>query len=164
MAYAHQGKPLQADNELDHLKRLRKMTESNEAYGLGFGAAGGLLTIAEEILSGEIAAKQNDFTAAIAHLERAVRLEDGLRYNEPPDWYFPVRHILGALLLEAGLPAEAEVVYWEDLRRNPENGFSLFGLNQSLLAQEKSDVASVVSDRLSKAWKNADVNLTTSRY
>ncbi len=64
-------------------------------------------------------------------------LEDGLLYDEPPDGYIPVRQVLGALLLEAGLPAEAEVVYWEDLRRNPENGYSLFGLKQSLVVQGK---------------------------
>ncbi len=62
-------------------------------------------------------------------------LENGLLYDEPPDWYFPVRQVLGALLLEAGLPAEAEVFYWEDLRRNPDNGYSLFGLKQSLVVQ-----------------------------
>lgn len=163
MAYAHQGKPLEASSEFDQLKRLRQLADANEAYYLGFSAASGLLRIAEEILSGEIAARQNDISAAIAHLETAVRLEDGLRYNEPPDWYFPVRHILGALLLEAGLPAQAEVVYWEDLRRNPENGYSLFGLKQSLLAQGKNGVAGMVGARLSQAWKEADVELTTSR-
>ncbi|MBL4612338.1 MAG: hypothetical protein JKY91_01200, partial [Emcibacter sp.] len=89
---------------------------------------------------------------------------DGLRYNEPSDWYFPVRHVLGAILLEAGFPAEAEVVYWEDLRRNPKNGYSLFGLKQSLKAQGKADTAKVASERFNRAWKNADVSLKTSRY
>lgn len=164
LAFAHQGKLLQAKEELGHLKRLRQETENDQSYTVGFGAAGGLLSIAEEILTGEIAARQGDYSGAIGHLERAVRLEDGLLYNEPPDWYFPVRHVLGALLLEAGLPAQAEVVYWEDLRRNPENGFSLFGLNQSLEAQGKAEAAAVINDRLRQAWKDADVELTTSRY
>ena len=59
-----------------------------------------------------------------------MRLEDALIYTEPPDWHAPVRHWLGAVLLEAGRPAEAEVVYWEDLKRNRENGWALFGLHR----------------------------------
>ena len=164
LAYVNQSKLLEAQNELDQLKRLRKTIEDGQSDYIGFGAAGGLLTIAGEILTGEIAAKQGDFHNAIAHLEKAVRLEDGLPYMEPPSWYFPVRHVLGALLLEAGLPAEAAVVYWEDLRRNPENGFSLFGLKQSLVVQGKVEAAADINDRLSRAWKNTDVKLKTSRY
>ena len=164
MAYINQGKAPQAQEELDHLITLRKNAQSDASYYMGFGVAGDLLTIAEEILIGEIAAKQGHHMQAISHLERAVRLEDGLRYNEPSDWYFPVRHVLGAILLEAGFPAEAEVVYWEDLRRNPKNGYSLFGLKQSLKAQGKADTAKVASERFNRAWQNADVSLKTSRY
>lgn len=164
MAYARNGKPIRALEELDHLKRLQQLAAANESYHQGFSSAGGLLNIAKEVLSGEIAARQGDISRAISHLEKAVRLEDGLLYREPSDWYFPVRHILGALLLEAELPAEAEVVYWEDLRRYPKNGYSLFGLKQSLLAQKKSDVASVIGDQLNRAWEHADMTLTTSRY
>ena len=67
-------------------------------------------------------------------------------------------------MLEAGFPAEAEVVYWEDLRRNPENGYSLFGLKQSLTAQDKNDVAALMEKRFEMAWSEADSELTTSRY
>lgn len=164
MAYVNQGKPKQAKAELTKLTHLRERAESDPSYYLGFGAASGLLTIAENILTGEIAAKQGVFPSAISYLERAVRLEDALLYNEPSDWYFPVRHILGATLLDAGLPAEAEMVYWEDLRRNPKNGHSLFGLKQSLMAQGKEGVAAVIDGRLQEAWANADVTLTSSRY
>ncbi len=164
LAFTNQGKIAQAQTELEQLVALRQLTEADKSYVSGFGAAGGLLTIAEEILIGEMAAKQDNYESAVSHLERAVRLEDGLLYNEPSDWYFPVRHVLGAMLLEAGLPAEAEVVYWEDLRRNPENAYSLFGLEQSLHAQGKADVARVTHERFQRAWKDADVNLKTSRY
>ncbi len=164
MAFTSQGKTAQAQEELDQLTILRQLTEADPSYISGFGAAGGLLMIAEEILKGEMAAGEGDFVSAISHLERAVRLEDGLVYNEPSDWYFPVRHVLGALLLEAGFPAEAEVVYWEDLRRNPENGYSLFGLEQSLQAQGKADTARVINERFKRAWKGTDVVLKTSRY
>ena len=164
MAFSNQGKLSLAKAELGKLAHLRINAESDPSYYLGFGAAGDLLTIAENILAGEIAGKQGDFTVAIAHLERAVRLEDGLLYSEPSSWSFPVRHNLGAILLDAGLPAEAEVVYWEDLRRNPKNGHSLYGLKQSLLSQGKENIAEVIDGRLKKAWKNADVSLTSSRY
>ena len=70
-------------------------------------------------------------------LERAVRLEDALVYTEPSEWAFPPRHALGAVLLEAGRPAEAETVYWEDLKRNRENGWALTGLVQALRGAEE---------------------------
>lgn len=164
LAYVNQGKIVQAQKELGHLVSLRERAGKDQSYFLGFSVVDKLLTIAEEILIGEIAAKQGNQSRAIGHLERAVRLEDGLFYNEPSDWYFPVRHVLGAVLLEAGFPAEAEVVYWEDLRRNPKNGYSLFGLNQSLKAQGKTAVAKVVYERFKRAWQHADTNLKSSRY
>ena len=83
---------------------------------------------------------------------------------EPPAWYFPVRHVLGAVLIEAGYPAEAEVVYWADLRDYPDNGYALFGLVQSLRAQDKDDEAEIVGERFKRAWGHADVELTTSRF
>jgi predicted Zn-dependent protease len=86
-----------------------------------------------------------------------------LIYTEPPDWHAPVRQTLGAVLLEADRPAEAEVVFWEDLRQNPENGWSLFGLAKSLRAQGKSDAAAEAETRFRKAWANADVELASPR-
>jgi hypothetical protein len=87
-----------------------------------------------------------------------------LLYNEPPDWYFPVRHVLGAVLIEAGYPNEAEVVYWADLRRNPGNGYSLFGLKQALEVQGLPDEAQEIAERFEQAWADADHELTTSRF
>ena len=163
LAFTHQGQFSQAQQELAQLKLLITKVATDKTY-IGFGAAKTLLTIAEKLLAGEMAGKQKDFDSAITLLEKAVRLEDSLLYNEPPDWYFPVRHVLGALLLEAGFPGEAEMVYWEDLRRNPENGYSLFGLKQSLIKQNKPLVAASISDRFGRAWHDADVILKTSRY
>lgn len=97
------------------------------------------------------------------HLERAVRYEDGLIYQEPSDWHAPVRLNLGAVLLQAGRPDEAEAVYWEDLRNNPGTGWSLFGLLQSLKAQGKTDEAELVERRFRDAWKDADITLKASR-
>ncbi len=94
----------------------------------------------------------------------AFALEDTLTYNEPPDWYYPVRHTLGAVLLEAGAPAEAEAVYWQDLRKNQENGYALYGLWQSLKAQGKVDEAASLEKRFRSAWAEADVQLASSRF
>jgi tetratricopeptide (TPR) repeat protein len=123
-----------------------------------------ILDIAVEVLSGELAAKQKDYDTAIARLHRGVLLEDNLIYNEPPDWHVPVRQSLGAVLIEAGRPAEAEAVYWQDLSRNRENGWSLFGLMQSLRAQGKEKQAEAVEKRFQKAWSQADITLTASRF
>ena len=97
-----------------------------------------IVAVAVAVLNGDLAARRKQYDAAIAHFDRALRLEDGLTYTEPPDWHAPVRHWLGAALLEAGRPAEAETVYWDDLRRNRDNGWALLGLHQALLAQGKN--------------------------
>ena len=91
-------------------------------------------------------------------------MEDSLAYNEPPSWYFPTRHILGAILLDAGRPVEAEVVYWDDLKHNPENAYSLYGMYQALTAQNKDALAEEFMNRYNKMWANSDVKLTSSRF
>jgi tetratricopeptide (TPR) repeat protein len=123
-----------------------------------------VLSIAREVLAGEISAAKKNYDPAIAHLERAVRLEDALVYTEPSEFHYPPRHALGAVLLEAKRPAEAETVYWEDLKRNRENGWSLFGLMQALKAEGKTEEATLVEARFKKAWANADVTLMSSRF
>ena len=123
-----------------------------------------VLSIAQEVLAGEIAAAKKNYDAAIPHLERAVRLEDALVYTEPAEFHYPPRLALGAVLLEAKRPAEAETVYWESLRHNREDGWALFGLMQALKAQGKNDDAALVEARFKKAWARADVTLTASRF
>lgn len=123
-----------------------------------------ILSIGPAVLRGELAAARGDFPAAIARLEEAVRLEDALVYTEPSEWHSPPRLALAAVLLEAGHAAQAETVYWEDLRRNRDNGWALFGLQQALQAQGKDDQAKVVAARFAKAWARADVTLASSRF
>jgi tetratricopeptide (TPR) repeat protein len=121
------------------------------------------LQIASRIVRGELAARARRFDEAIRLVSEAVALEDGIPYNEPPVWHQPPRQVLGALLLEAGRPKEAEEVYRADLTRFRENGWSLFGLWQSLGAQGRADEAQLVRARFDKAWARADVTLTASR-
>jgi tetratricopeptide (TPR) repeat protein len=123
-----------------------------------------IVALALEVLRAEMAARQKQYDEAIARFDRAVRLEDAMTYTEPPDWHAPVRHWLGAVLLEAGRPAEAEVVYWEDLRRNRENGWALAGLRRALVDQGRKDEAAAVDARLKKAWAKADVIRAGSRF
>ena len=87
--------------------------------------------IAAHALAGELAAKQGKIDEAVEHLETAVELQDGLRYTEPPPWHYPVRQSLGAVLLEAGRAAEAEVVYRKDIEVQRDSGWGLFGLLQA---------------------------------
>jgi tetratricopeptide (TPR) repeat protein len=91
--------------------------------------------IGERVLAAELARAQKDYATAAAALREAVALEDSIPYDEPPGWHAPVRQTLGAVLLEDGKAAEAQAIFLEELRRNPENGWSLFGLEQSLRAQ-----------------------------
>jgi len=117
------------------------------------------LTLAAHVLAGEIAARRGDIDAAVAHLKTAVRMEDGLKYVESPDWGDPVRLTLGDVLLHAGRPAEAEAVDWENLRRHPENGWALHGLWRSLLEQGERERAEATKERFEKAWAGADIEL-----
>jgi tetratricopeptide (TPR) repeat protein len=122
------------------------------------------LLIAREMLLGELRARAGDDAGAVPHFEEAAGIEDGMLYYEPPVWYYPVRHSLGRSLLRAGRAADAERIYREDLKRFPANGWSLFGLRESLRAQGKSAEADEVEIRLAAAWSGSDVTLTGSRF
>ena len=123
-----------------------------------------LLKLAERLLAGELAARRQQYETAATILEEAVKLEDGLSHTEPPFWPLPLRHYLGAALLMAGHPAEAEAVYQADLRKSPRNGWALFGLTQSLRAQNKALDAERAEQQFKVAWAYADITLTASRF
>jgi tetratricopeptide (TPR) repeat protein len=163
LAFLRQGQLYDAERELVEVRRLA--ADPAMSFNLfSPNSAAAIFALAPEVLTAEILARRKDFDAAVAHLERAVRLEDGLVYTEPTEYHYPVRQALGAVLLDAGRAREAEIVYWEDLRRNPENGWSLFGLMQSLKAQGKTAEAASVEARFRKAWAQADVQLSSSRF
>jgi len=162
-AFLGKGQTDAAEQEFAKLKELMADKALDQPlFSPNTGRA--ILSIAQEVLAGEIAAAKKNYDAAIAHLERAVRLEDALVYTEPSEFHYPPRQALGAILLEAKRPAEAETVYWEDLRHNKDNGWSLFGLMQALKAQGKNDEAALVDARFKKAWERADVTLSASRF
>lgn len=163
LAFRFTDRPEEARHELTALSALRDTMARTERY-VSFTPGETLLTIAEEVVRGELAYSQGNLLEGLARLERAVRIEDGLGYNAPPEWYFPVRHYLGAMLLEAGRSAEAEVVYAADIRQNPENGYSLLGFRLALEQQGDNENAKIVGDRFDRAWSDATHKLTSSRF
>jgi tetratricopeptide (TPR) repeat protein len=163
LALVATGRVDEAAAQLDRLRALLP-DEAMKQPLFSPNLAGSVLAPAPEVLAGEIDAARGSYDSAIAHLERAVRLEDSLVYTEPSEFHYPPRHALGAILLEAGRPAEAETVYWEDLRRNQDNGWALFGLMQALRAQKKTADAALIEARFAKAWARSDVRLTASRF
>jgi predicted Zn-dependent protease len=132
--------------------------------GGGGGGAGLVPRIVTAILKGEIERSEGRANEGIATLEQAAALEDQLPYAEPGQLPFSPRHWLGAALLEAGRPADAERVYKENLVKHPHNGWSLFGLQQALTAQGKTTEAAAVKKELDTRWARADTWLPSSRY
>jgi tetratricopeptide (TPR) repeat protein len=126
--------------------------------------AADVLSIAVLVARARIASAEQNSDEAIALLTQAVAKEDGLPYDEPSDWFFPVRHLLGAALLQAGKARDAEAVYREDLRRRPENGWALCGLALSLKTQKRDAEAAIVQRRFERAWQDADVSITASAF
>ncbi len=162
LAFAATGRREEAGRELSEIEAVRARVPPERTIA-GYFKTQEMLLLAAETLAGEIAARSGDSASAVGHFERAVKIQDGHWFTEPPPWYYPVRQSLGAALLAGGRPAEAEVVYREDLKRNPDNGWSLFGLAQSLRAQGKTAEANEVDGRFRRSWAQADVTLTASR-
>ena len=159
IAFAATDRHAAAEAELAAVKRIaNEIGADDESEGPEI-----VVAIAGHTLAGEIALRTGDPQAAVGHFEIAARLEDGMLYDEPPLWYYPIRHSLGRALLEAGRPAEAEERYREDLFRFPANGWSLIGLAEALNAQGRTDEAAAVREEFRAAWGAADIDLTSSR-
>jgi len=164
IAYARTGRLAEAQAEKDELERLAADPRLDNVKFFGSSELRALLAIGVMVIEGEMKASEKNYDAAVASFRRGIELQDQLEYTEPPDWFFPVRHNLGAVLLEAGRAKEAEAVYREDLVTFPENGWALFGLAQSLRAQGDLDGAREAEARFHNAWSNADMTLTSSRF
>jgi tetratricopeptide (TPR) repeat protein len=118
-----------------------------------------IIHIANDVLAARIAAARGEKPSAIALLRDAVATQDQLLYDEPADWYYPVRESLGGLLLQTGDAKAAEQTFREDLDQNPRNPRSLFGLEQALRQQNRDYDASWVKQQFDSAWQGADVQL-----
>ena len=161
LAYAAKGDPENARKEQAIFLEKAKLVPKEETFGNNPTAA--ILAVAQHMTEGEILVRENKLDAGVAELREAIRLEDALNYDEPPAWLIPVRHSLGAILINAGRYAEAEQVYRDDLARFPENGWSLFGLARSLQMQKKKPAeAKALQTKFDKLWAKADTRITSS--
>jgi len=160
VALAATGKTAEARATLAKLDTLIAATPADAQAGLNL--ARDVFAVIRLRAEARIAEAEHGAKAAVPGLTRAVALESKLAYNEPADIFFPTRELLGAALLRAGDPRTAEAVFREDLRRNPDNGWSLIGLSQALAAQGKP--AAPTQQRFEVAWARADTKLAAAAF
>jgi tetratricopeptide (TPR) repeat protein len=163
LAYAQTGKLPQAEKEKDLFTSEIAAFPPDAMFG-EMNKAKDVFGVARQVLEARIAAAKGQKEAAVEHWKKAVEIQDTLNYDEPADWYYPVRESLGAALLNSGKLAEAEQVFRADLIQNPRNPRSLFGLRESLAAQGRSADASSVDRQFAAAWKNAGMALSLSDF
>ena len=161
-AFTGKGDADAARKEKAELDRLAATIPETATESLN--PARDLLSIASKVLEGRILARAGDRAGAAKVLAEAVAIQDRLHYAEPPDWYYPVRQPLGAVLLADGRAKEAEAVYREDLERTPNNGWSLAGLAEALKAQGRAEAEARARKEFAKAWERSDVTLTASDF
>jgi tetratricopeptide (TPR) repeat protein len=162
MAYLGKQNLPEAKKELTTLSSIATDSSLQKLTVWDINTTFDLVQIAEKVVRAEIAVKENQMAAANQLFREAVAIEDNLNYNEPPDWFFSVRHHWGAALLKAGNYKEAERVYREDLTRWKKNGWALLGLYQSLNFQKNTAEASKYKAAFDASWKYADINIRSS--
>jgi tetratricopeptide (TPR) repeat protein len=162
LAFASRGDIEKANAELKSLKEILADEDLDKMAIWDLNRGPTLITIAKEVLLGEIAAAKGDYETAIFSLLAAMEIEEALIFDEPPSWTSPSRQRLGAILLAAGKPVEAETVYRRELKRFADNGWSLMGLQLSLEAQGRHEEAKKVQARFKDAWKDADIAINAS--
>lgn len=162
MAYLGKGDKTSAQKELAALQKLSKQSELKNLTIWNINTTFDLIQIAAKVLAADACQHNKEYEKARVLFCEAIALEDQLNYDEPPDWFFLVRHELGALLLKMGRHAEAEKIYLEDLQTFRENGWALIGLYQALQKQGKQAEAKKVMQRFEKAWQYADIKLVSS--
>jgi tetratricopeptide (TPR) repeat protein len=160
MALAATGKISEAEAEYKIVALAEQNTPPDVIFAMPINnKAKDIMKIAEDVLGAKIAMAKKDNTTAVSRLREAIVIQDSLKYDEPPDWFFPVRESLGAALLMNGDAAGAEKVFREDLDRNPRNPRSLFGLQQALKAQNRNYDAGFVEEQFRKQWKGEAAEL-----
>ncbi len=162
MAYLGKGKNSKAREELNALNKIASLESLKEITIWDINTVYDLVKVAQNVLHGELLNKQGHFKESIEHFSKAVIIEDNLNYNEPPDWFFSVRHHLGAVQIEAGMYNEAVATYKEDLKRLPKNGWALNGLTSAYENLKDEEAALATKKKFQKAWATADVELKAS--
>lgn len=162
VAFSALGRTAEARQEIEQMDTVA--AELTDEWFMGNNPAKEVVAIARKMAEGELAFREGRQDEAFTLLREAVRLEEALKYDEPPGWMQPVRHALGALLLASGRAAEAEAVYRADLGRHPNNGWSLLGLKQSLEAQKRTAEVPDLEKQIAVAWSRADAKPVASCY
>jgi tetratricopeptide (TPR) repeat protein len=162
VAYSAIGKTDKAREEIEHMDVVAK--QLTDKWKIGNNSAREVIAVARKMAEGELAFREGQKDKAFDLLREAVTLEESLSYDEPPGWMQPARHALGALLMADGRFSEAEYVYRADLKRHPNNAWSLLGLKQSLEKQDKFPEAMAMMEQVNKAWARADVSPVASCY
>jgi len=162
LAHSARGEVAEAKEEQRLFAEARTKVSPDASYGNNSVSA--VLDVAEQVVAGEILFREGESEKGLAALRQAVALEDGLRYDEPPEWINPVRHALGAALSQAGRFAEAEAVFREDLRRVPGNGWSLYGLSRVLELRKSPAEAQRLREQFHGVWKEADVQIKSACF
>ena len=161
IAYAAKGETENARKEQAIFLEKSRLVPKDEVFGNNTEEA--ILALTARMVEVEILIREDKLDAGVAELREAIKLEDALNYDEPPGWLIPVRHSLGATLMQNGRYAEAEQIYREDLARLPENGWSLYGLASSLRAQKKKlSEAAATHAKFKRLWASADTKITSS--
>lgn len=160
VAYAAKGDIAEAEKEQAAFLAARTKVPKEATFGNNVGTD--ILDVAEHLMRGEMLYLKGEIEPGLAAMKEAVAREDKLRYDEPPSWIQPVRHPLGAALLQAGRYAEAEAVFREDLKKLPENGWGLFGLERALRLQKKDAEADAVKKRFEVIWSKADMKIRSA--
>jgi tetratricopeptide (TPR) repeat protein len=163
MAFGAKGNLAAAQLELDTLKQIAQDPRLEKMMIWDLNTATNLVNIAQFTLQGELLGHQKNYDEAFIWLKKAAAIEDILNYNEPPDWFFSVRHTLGHWQVQADQFSAAEKTYREDLELFKENGWALMGLYNSLKGQGRASEAQLIRKRFDKAWKWADIKINSSR-
>jgi tetratricopeptide (TPR) repeat protein len=163
LAYAAQGRVKEAETERAAVAAVKDEPALKTTFVSSVNVASAIVAIAHEVLSGEIEARKRRTDQAARHFAQAVTFEDDLTYMEPPDWPIPVRQLQGAALLELGRAKEAENAFRGDMKKFPDNGWSLSGLQASLEQQGRAADAAAVKERLAQQWRMSDIQVAAGR-
>jgi tetratricopeptide (TPR) repeat protein len=158
MALAGQGQLPEAAAERKQFESLRQAIPADSQFLMN-NKSSDMLALAAATLDAQLAWARGEQEKSIHAWRRAVELESTIQYDEPPAWFYPVQQPLAAALLRTGQAKEAEAVFREALDRRPRDGRLLFGLRQSLMAQQREHEAALVEQQFSAAWKDATVPL-----
>jgi tetratricopeptide (TPR) repeat protein len=161
VAHAARGDVKAARAEAEAVRAIANGSDFTQMTSAGVPAPD-IVRLANRVVDGRVAQAEGDYDNAAAAFRDAVAIQDGLPYMEPPYWYYPVRQSLGAVLLQAGRPMEAERMFREALREHPNSAWTLFGLKEAQRAQGNATAAAATQRQLDTIWEGDRREITLS--